>query len=248
MPTRAAPTHSVPTQTAPRFEVAEPSGKRHQLPVGELAKAWSAGQFEAGTLVKSPGSANWVPPYDLPELAGVAAPNLAATATAGRTTQLTFSDETVSLGVDESAALSRQAFAAQRALEGAPAARAVPSVPEDSGFEDEEVATVVRSLDQLNQLRELAQAPSKQPTLKPPSGVAVPPEALPSRPSPLPPRPPGPAPGVGGATPAAAAEAPLQRAIPKRHNPTLLGVPAPAIHGASPAPAAFVPGAAAPTA
>ncbi len=249
-----------PALTPSRWEVAEPSGKRHVMTSADVELALRGGTFEPGTLVRGVGSTSWAPPYDVPQFAQIpaaapaapppvpAAPVAAPVATppaaldsAPRSQQLTFSDETVSLGVAESAALSREAFAVEQRREesgtrpassshhaapapSAPQAAPPPSAPhhvapelmDASGFDDDEAATVVRSLDQLNQLREMAKAPSKQPTLKPPS------------------------PAASAQVPFAASPAPVPVAARKRHNPTLLGVPAPAVNSA-PSPEASAP-------
>ncbi len=144
------------------WNIAQPSGRRDILSTADLLDRYQRDEVEPGSLVWRDGMENWLPPYDVKELAeafaerGIRLPGLAshgppsddedeATRVGalpldpraldsaalhaesrlvsgwrepGRDKQLTFSDETQSLGVAEAALLKRKAMRTMEDFEG----------------------------------------------------------------------------------------------------------------------------------
>lgn len=136
-PANEPPRSSPFSALSPRWRVAEPSGRQHELSLGELVDQYRARTFEAGTLVCRPGHDEWIPPYDYPEIVQAASPG-----NESREPFPTFSEDTVALGAAESAALTRQALA----LESTAPIRHQDS---DSFFDDSDVDIAMSSFDGL---------------------------------------------------------------------------------------------------
>ncbi len=137
------------------WTLVQPSGKKDTLTTDQLIALYRDRRVEPGALVWKEGMANWVPPYDVPEITaeltrcGVALPGAAWETSTDDDRRLnedtSFSDETVALGQAESDALKRDS------LSRSDAASEPPSAPDPSGgpgfFDDEEVTRAMDSLD-----------------------------------------------------------------------------------------------------
>lgn len=175
------------------WEVIEPSGAQHEFPLEELIRRYALHVFEPGTLVRMRGQNNWLPPYDVPQISRALtdsllitpapAPSLAPVPSKATPSEAapSFSDETVTLGVAESVALSQQALALGGVPSSPPLSSSIPAPstlrrprpaltsPE---FAEEEDATVIHSLSE----QEKQEAPSTPQSASPLPNLSLFPE------------------------------------------------------------------------
>ena len=77
------------------------------MSLADVSRTYSQGGFEPGTLVCAPGRDDWLPPYDHPSVMDMALPE--EERSPPRPHQPTFSENTITLGAEESAKLTKAA-------------------------------------------------------------------------------------------------------------------------------------------
>lgn len=171
-----------------RWRVSQPSGQLREFSLAEVAARFSKGEFEVGSLVCAPGRDEWLPPSDFPEVVG-AADGLAVPPP--RDLMPTFSDETVSLGPAESAALARQSLAQASGRNSAPGTFFNENDLDDAMGAFDNLVSVAPSRALHTPLPKVSSAQRRTPSSVPPPKAPArslssppPPQVPPSRPPP----------------------------------------------------------------
>ncbi len=177
------------------WSLAEPTRGAREVALEELVERYLAGALEPGTLVRAPGEAAYLPPYDQPALRARGAPRPESSRStpaprraSKRDEALSFSDETKALSPEEAATLKELASQTEVAIpepfeDQTPVRSAFDEPPPNSFFDDHDVEAAMRSFETVYTEPPAAASsrvlsrPHEAPTAPTPLNVDEPPSA-----------------------------------------------------------------------